>query len=530
MEDTRIAAKQSGSEKAESLWWSGAQFRGGDLRVDYDDGGLVAIRKPPGATPLDAIECANKALAAWGEDGGAEEPALLMPVESFLRRCSSRPIQGWSVAARSQEAADELVRRIDEVSGTFMAVVNEVPLRADGRDAEEGSDVPRVSVTSSHGTRNTTSGLLHLVKIECPRLARDGVAMKSILQKQYGCSVVGGRANNVVPIKGLGGKGARTFLGMVRLSLPGVLGRGDVQVEQEIPLRYSKMLERQERAFDEWRERGGGENYDSESNTDPSTSNLVPSVSFCGHNFRIPAGVFSPRTGSEALVMAAVESLPLGRESRVLDLGSGSGSLLLSLLLDKSGSSSTGVGVDFSPEAVDAARANAATLGIGSDRVAFVVGDFLTSDLPLIVQNAMSGVSSSSSKTSESFDVVVCNPPYLDPGNLPPSFVANEEKLQSPAAALFAGERGLDVYRAFSGHGGFANQWMEAGLVNAGSILVLEVPSGGSRIIEIVEGMFVAANQEEESNDCVTRPALMESLGIRRDGRNARRCIVFRWL
>jgi release factor glutamine methyltransferase len=104
-----------------------------------------------------------------------------------------------------------------------------------------------------------------------------------------------------------------------------------------------------------------------------------------------------PRPDSEAVVEAALEGLDSrNRAARVLDLGTGSGCLLLALLSELP--RACGIGTDISPGAVRLARANAERLGLAA-RAHFVVADW-------------------ASGLAGRFDLVVCNPPYVASGEI----------------------------------------------------------------------------------------------------------------
>ncbi len=133
-------------------------------------------------------------------------------------------------------------------------------------------------------------------------------------------------------------------------------------------------------------------------------------------------GVLIPRADSETLIEAAVDHFAgTTGPVRVLDLGTGPGTLLLAALDQWPGA--RGEGVDASDTALDYARRNAAALGLG-DRARFRVGDWAA------------GIDTR-------FDLVLANPPYVESDAVLPDEVARYE----PASALFAGADGLDDYR-----------------------------------------------------------------------------------
>lgn len=133
--------------------------------------------------------------------------------------------------------------------------------------------------------------------------------------------------------------------------------------------------------------------------------------------------VLIPRPETEMLVEAALRRLPTDRPARVLDLGTGSGAILLAVLAERP--LATGLGVDSSTGALAIAVANAAALALES-RAAFQLGDWAT---------GLEG----------RFDLALSNPPYIATGALP-SLAA--ELSFEPRAALDGGEDGLAAYRA----------------------------------------------------------------------------------
>ena len=135
--------------------------------------------------------------------------------------------------------------------------------------------------------------------------------------------------------------------------------------------------------------------------------------------------VLDPRSDSETVVEAALAGLPSGDAARrVLDLGTGSGCLLLSLLAELP--AGWGVGVDRSPGAAATARRNARRNGL-ADRCCFVVGDW-------------------GGALAATFDLVVANPPYIPTAEL--ASLPAEVVRHDPHAALDGGVDGLHAYRA----------------------------------------------------------------------------------
>lgn len=143
---------------------------------------------------------------------------------------------------------------------------------------------------------------------------------------------------------------------------------------------------------------------------------------FWNIELHVGPGVLIPRPDSEALIASALEHFEgTDGPKRILDLGTGPGTLLLAAL--DLWPNATGVGVDVSRQAMSYAAANARRLGL-EPRVKLKEGDWAK------------GI-------TETFDLVLCNPPYVaDDAELGPGVREFE-----PDEALFAGKEGLDAYR-----------------------------------------------------------------------------------
>ena len=143
---------------------------------------------------------------------------------------------------------------------------------------------------------------------------------------------------------------------------------------------------------------------------------------FWNIDLEVGPGVLIPRPDSETLIAAAVEHFAgTTGPKRILDLGTGPGTLLLAALDEWP--RATGLGVDFSPNALEYARRNAMRLGL-ADRAELRLGDWAD------------GI-------DEAFELVLANPPYVARDAVLGAGVAEHE----PHEALFAGDDGLDAYR-----------------------------------------------------------------------------------
>lgn len=157
-------------------------------------------------------------------------------------------------------------------------------------------------------------------------------------------------------------------------------------------------------------------------------SHILGTREFWSLPFRVTAATLTPRPDTETIVEAALEGVA-GPPKRVLDLGTGSGCILLALLSEWK--DAHGLGLDASLEALDVAKENAATLGFAA-RAEFVLGDWnqphWTRDL------------------GGPFDVVVSNPPYILDGDV--AALDADVREFEPRGALVGGPDGLDAYRA----------------------------------------------------------------------------------
>ena len=203
-------------------------------------------------------------------------------------------------------------------------------------------------------------------------------------------------------------------------------------------------------------------------------SRIVGRRHFWTLDLAVSPDTLDPRPDTESLIETVVQAIPeRGQALRILDLGTGTGAILLALLAEYP--NATGVGVDRSEGALNVARANAENHGL-SPRVAFAAGDW-------------------SEGIEGPFDVIVSNPPYIESGHL--SGLPPEVRDHDPALALDGGVDGLDAYRAIIpaipallGPGGFAVFEIGAGQGDAVTRLAREhglAPVGSRRDLGGIE-------------------------------------------
>ena len=138
----------------------------------------------------------------------------------------------------------------------------------------------------------------------------------------------------------------------------------------------------------------------------------------------VTADVLTPRPETEVIVDHALRLFPEGRPFRILDLGVGSGAILLAILAERP--AARGLGIDVSEEALAVARDNAARLGL-ADRIALLRGDW------------------SGGLAGSEFDLVVSNPPYIASPVI--ETLDPEVRDYEPRIALDGGPDGLEAYR-----------------------------------------------------------------------------------
>jgi release factor glutamine methyltransferase len=206
-------------------------------------------------------------------------------------------------------------------------------------------------------------------------------------------------------------------------------------------------------------------------------SRILGRRGFWRHEFLVGPDTLDPRPDTETVVEIALDALPeVEGRYRVLDLGTGTGCILLSILGDRP--NAVGLGVDIAAGAVSMAAENARLLGM-SERVSFLQGNWADS---------VDGL----------FDVIVSNPPYIPDADVPT--LEPEVARYDPPAALKGGPDGLYPYRVIAKQ---ARRLLK---------------SQGSLIVEVGAG-------QAEDVSAVFEDAHLRVTGIRRDLSGIARCV-----
>ena len=190
-------------------------------------------------------------------------------------------------------------------------------------------------------------------------------------------------------------------------------------------------------------------------------SHILGRKGFWTVELKVTRDVLTPRPDTETLVDAVLKSLPADEPMRILDLGVGSGAILLALLAERP--LWTGVGVDISGPALEVARENAALLKL-DDRAVFSHGLW------------------AEGQPDHAFDAVVSNPPYIPTADI--DTLDPEVSVHEPRLALDGGIDGLDAYRVL------APQVMR--VLKPGGVFALEIGHDQGRAVEALMNLAKA--------------------------------------
>jgi release factor glutamine methyltransferase len=204
---------------------------------------------------------------------------------------------------------------------------------------------------------------------------------------------------------------------------------------------------------------------------------IIGKKDFWKHTFLTNRHTLDPRPESEHLIEAVLAYRPdTSHTYHILDCGTGSGCLLLSLLHEYG--HAQGLGIDISPHAITTAQANATRLSL-MDRASWQVTSWR--DL-----------------TTPPYDIVISNPPYIP--TLDISALMSDVKEYDPLIALDGGEDGLDAYRELFAH--------LSTLLKRGGLFVCEI--GASQEVDVVTiGKAAQMSYRETIRDLAGLPRVL---------------------
>jgi release factor glutamine methyltransferase len=185
-------------------------------------------------------------------------------------------------------------------------------------------------------------------------------------------------------------------------------------------------------------------------------SRILGSRDFYGRSFRLTPDVLDPRPDTETLIDAALALI--GPQSRLLDLGTGSGIIAVTLLAERSGA--TGLATDLSAATLAVARSNAERHGV-LPRLELRQGSWFT-------------------PVTGGFDLILSNPPYIPESDI--AGLAADVRDFDPRAALSGGPDGLEAYRAIARQA--------AAHLNPAGLVLVEIGAGQA---DDVSSLFAAA-------------------------------------
>ncbi|KAH7030330.1 hypothetical protein BKA57DRAFT_227105 [Linnemannia elongata] len=363
-----------------------------------------------------------------------------------------------------------------------------IPIDSTGLDAEYLESIRVVHLTPSN-----EAGLISTLDIT-PRSPYLGVNIRRYLLSR-GHPVVGD-SGNTKPLKANRNKGL--FSAVIKVEFKHPLQDTVIIASFDEPAKFEQLRNREQRAcvrrkaeeLEELRKGGVEPASTFDRKSDKPIAYQIGEKDFYQMRFKVSPATLIPRSSTETLVRAAI-TLSQQRPIKILDVGTGSGCLLLALL--NSLPSATGVGVDISTEALEIANINKDLHSL-SDRASFLPGDL--SDLQ------------GTPELFQSFDILVCNPPYLDSAKadkLKTLFAGTEHE---PPVALFAEKEGYGAYEllASSLSRDVSTDGATKSIMAKGGYVVLEIGSGmGARVREIFKFLRFeeALKDNQDSERCL---------------------------
>ncbi|ORX68765.1 S-adenosyl-L-methionine-dependent methyltransferase [Linderina pennispora] len=441
------------------------QVLGTELK--FCDSDLAVVMKPAGARMCDIGWAVPATLLVSGDEKYKDISTEPWIVVNEIERGS----QGLVVLARDAKIQQELAEKINTGQITFrfgalchgkieQSLVNSVTLQSleaasvSGDNSEETTPLDlwceynripadifnHVEIHIESVTRSPNVGHLTMIKASVGHAAHASLVLRRYMHL-IGHPIVGSQTY-ARPLANHRDKGILMSLTGVTLSATDARYE-PVTIDVPIPQKIMSVCER-EVMFYERRQKKAREELEQSDVLPADGAELaadgIPAAyitgtkDFCGHTFRVSKNTLIPRPSTETLVSAAVEFLEKAAGSQaapqVLDLGTGTGCILLSILLKVP--AARGVGIDISPAALDIAQANVALHGLAS-QAKMLPSDFesFAADEKVLRQSP--------------YDFIACNPPYISPHKAVRMTRMIEHE---PQLALIAEDGGFQAYSA----------------------------------------------------------------------------------
>jgi HemK-like putative methylase len=314
-------------------------------------------------------------------------------------------------------------------------------------------------------SKHSQSGVL--LTVECKKTSGTEYDIRNEFMDKKAPIV--GNSKRTVPIKGAKGRG--NYEALIGLEFCDPFDGQLVQVTAQEPEKFAGLRERELT--------GWNDVMNDLTVTFDDKERKRGCKRFFGLEFRFNGETMVPRNASEVLVRTALE-MTAGQARSVLDIGTGSGCLLLSYL--KNSPLSSGIGIDISPACLEIADFNAKQLDLASNATFLNLSFSLLHDL------------------NQNIDLVLCNPPYLTPTQKQSNAMSMK---RDPDLAIVAGDTGYECYALI------AESLHKSSSVRSGALIFLEIGhTMAPKVLSIFGKNF-------------------ESIGIIKDSHGLDRCCVF---
>ncbi|KAI8387515.1 S-adenosyl-L-methionine-dependent methyltransferase [Blakeslea trispora] len=403
------------------------------IRICYEDEHLAIVWKPSGLNPVMFEKAVRYNIA---NRGSIEEK--LYPINDIQKAAS-----GLIVVTKNENAKQHMLQlynkgEIDIVMRVLChGFVEDTDISVFFRSAEPDSVVPGKvirSMTIVSQTPSNNSGYISSLDLSL-HAPLNSVNLRRAFYSQSNHPIIG-NSQFTCPLKVNSDKGL--CMSLITISFMHPILNLPITITQPEPSKFKVICDREERFFNKKKEKQIEQLKEAGINPDLLTENQVASYvlcqkEFCGHIFKISKDCLIPRRSSETLVLATVDAIgPHKRDAKILDVGTGCGNLLISIL-KKLSPSATGIGIDINEAALKIAAENSSKLlsNNNCDRVKWLAQDINALSLP---------------QFEEAFDVLVCNPPYLDQAKVSKTKRELNTFEQEPPEALFADQNGYEWY------------------------------------------------------------------------------------